>query len=176
MTFLGRWFSDALRLALSLAGALLLMQAPALSHDYEAALRQVADAQARDIASRERPRALTTIYHPPHPRPRRGEYDGKAGKALTCGSRHLRAVRPRQAEIRHQRVDIVGFVDQRERVVSPSRLYDGEACAPELLSHHHQGQPLILNEEDTLRRQRHTTSSSGYDCDVASGRQNDATT
>ncbi len=53
MTFLGRWFSDALRLALSLAGALLLMQAPALSHDYEAALRQVADAQARDIASRE---------------------------------------------------------------------------------------------------------------------------
>ena len=53
MGFIGRWFSDALRLALSLAGALLLMQAPALSHDYEAALRQVADAQTRDIAGRE---------------------------------------------------------------------------------------------------------------------------
>ena len=53
MSFLGRWFSDALRLALSLAGAVLLMQAPALSHDYAAALRQVADAQSRDIASRE---------------------------------------------------------------------------------------------------------------------------
>ena len=53
MTFLGRWLSDALRLALSLAGALLLMQAPALSHDYGAALRQVADAQGRDIAGRE---------------------------------------------------------------------------------------------------------------------------
>ncbi len=53
MNFVGRWFSDALRLALSLAGALLLMQAPALSHDYAAALRQVSDAQNRDIASRE---------------------------------------------------------------------------------------------------------------------------
>ena len=53
MGFLGRWFSDALRLALTLAGALALMQAPALSHDYAAALQQVADAQTRDIAGRE---------------------------------------------------------------------------------------------------------------------------
>ena len=53
MYFVGRWLSDALRVALSLAGALLLMQAPALSHDYAAALRQVADAETRDIASRE---------------------------------------------------------------------------------------------------------------------------
>ena len=53
MRFLGRWFSDALRLGLSLAGALLFMQAPALSHDYVAALRQVADAQRRAIAGRE---------------------------------------------------------------------------------------------------------------------------
>ena len=53
MYFLGRWFSDALRVALTLAGALLLMQAPALSHDYAAALRQVADAVDRDIAGRE---------------------------------------------------------------------------------------------------------------------------
>jgi hypothetical protein len=53
MGFLGRWFSDALRLALSLAGALLFMQAPALSHDYAAALAQVADAENRDITSRE---------------------------------------------------------------------------------------------------------------------------
>lgn len=53
MNFLGRWFSDALSLALSLAGALVLMQAPALSHEYAAALTQVADAQSRDIAARE---------------------------------------------------------------------------------------------------------------------------
>ena len=53
MGFLGRWFSDALRLALSLAGALLFMQAPALSHEYAAALLQVADAQRRDISARE---------------------------------------------------------------------------------------------------------------------------
>ena len=53
MGFLGCWFSDALRLALSLAGALLFMQAPALSHDYAAALAQVADAENRDITSRE---------------------------------------------------------------------------------------------------------------------------
>ena len=53
MSFLGRWFSDALSLALSLAGALVLMQAPALSHEYAAALAQVADAQTRDIGARE---------------------------------------------------------------------------------------------------------------------------
>ena len=53
MYFLGRWLSDALCIALSLAGALLLMQAPALSHDYAAALHQVADAGSRDIAARE---------------------------------------------------------------------------------------------------------------------------
>jgi hypothetical protein len=53
MGFAGRWFSDALRLAFSLSGALLFMQAPALSHDYAAALAQVADAENRDIAGRE---------------------------------------------------------------------------------------------------------------------------
>ena len=53
MNFFGRWFSDVIRLALSLAGALLFMQAPALSHDYAAALAQVADSQNRDIAGRE---------------------------------------------------------------------------------------------------------------------------
>ena len=53
MYFLGRWLSDALCIALSLAGALLLMQAPALSHDYVTALHQVADAETRDIAARE---------------------------------------------------------------------------------------------------------------------------
>ena len=53
MGFLGRWFSDALSLALSLACAVVLMQAPALSHEYAAALTQVADAQDRDISARE---------------------------------------------------------------------------------------------------------------------------
>ena len=53
MYFLGRWLSDALRVAVMLAGGLLLMQAPALSHDYAAALRQVTEAQDRDIAARE---------------------------------------------------------------------------------------------------------------------------
>ncbi len=53
MYFLGRWLSDALRVALILAGGLLFMQAPALSHDYGAALRQVAEAGGRDIAARE---------------------------------------------------------------------------------------------------------------------------
>jgi hypothetical protein len=53
MSFLGRWLSDVIRLALSLAGALLFMQAPALSHDYVAALAQVADSENRDIAGRE---------------------------------------------------------------------------------------------------------------------------
>ena len=61
MYFLGRWFSDSLRVALMLAGALLFMQAPALSHDYAAALRQVADALGRDIAARE---ATARGYYP----------------------------------------------------------------------------------------------------------------
>ena len=61
MYFLGRWLSDALRVALILAGGLLLMQAPALSHDYAAALRQVAEAQGRDIAARE---ATARGYYP----------------------------------------------------------------------------------------------------------------
>jgi hypothetical protein len=53
MGFLGRWLSDTLRLALALAGAILLMQAPALTREYAAALLQVTEDAQRDIEQRE---------------------------------------------------------------------------------------------------------------------------
>lgn len=52
MGLLTRWLAQALRLALPLMLALLAMQLPALAHQYEAALQQVAEAGRRDIAQR----------------------------------------------------------------------------------------------------------------------------
>jgi hypothetical protein len=53
MTFLGRWLSDALRLAAALAGAIVLLQAPAFTREYMAALLQVAEDSGRDIEQRK---------------------------------------------------------------------------------------------------------------------------
>lgn len=51
--FVGRWLSDALRLALPLALALSAMQVPALARGYSAALLQIADDARRDIEQRK---------------------------------------------------------------------------------------------------------------------------
>lgn len=51
--FVGRWLSDALRLGLPLALALLAMQVPALAHGYAAALLQIAEDARRDIEQRK---------------------------------------------------------------------------------------------------------------------------
>lgn len=51
--FVGRWLSDALRLALPLALALSAMQVPALAHGYAAALLQIAEDSRRDIEQRK---------------------------------------------------------------------------------------------------------------------------
>jgi hypothetical protein len=53
MGFIGRWLSDTFRLALALAGAVILMQAPAVTQDYAAALVQVTRDAQRDIEQRE---------------------------------------------------------------------------------------------------------------------------
>ena len=51
--FVARWLSDALRLGLPLALALLAMQVPALAHGYAAALLQIAEDARRDIEQRK---------------------------------------------------------------------------------------------------------------------------
>jgi hypothetical protein len=53
MTFLGRWLSDALRFATALTGAIMLLQAPAFTREYTAALLQVAEDSGRDIEQRK---------------------------------------------------------------------------------------------------------------------------
>jgi hypothetical protein len=52
MSFVGRWLQNALTLSLSAAGALVLMQAPALTDAYTAALLQVASDARRDVEQR----------------------------------------------------------------------------------------------------------------------------
>ena len=52
MGILARSVTDALRLGLGLAGAVLAMQAPALTREYAGALLQVAEAGERDIDQR----------------------------------------------------------------------------------------------------------------------------
>jgi hypothetical protein len=52
MRWLGRWLANSLVLALALTGALALMQAPAVTRKYAAALRQVARELQRDIDQR----------------------------------------------------------------------------------------------------------------------------
>lgn len=53
MRFLGRWVADCLELTFMLAGALLFMQIPAVTHAYVVALQQVAQESRRDIDQRE---------------------------------------------------------------------------------------------------------------------------
>jgi hypothetical protein len=53
MRFFSRWFAEVLSLSLCLTGAVLAMQAPALTREYAAALRQVAQDARRDIDARE---------------------------------------------------------------------------------------------------------------------------
>src|SRR5260370_4036513 len=52
MEFLGRWLTGSLSLGLGLLMAVLAMQAPALTHDYAAALLQVAREARRDVDQR----------------------------------------------------------------------------------------------------------------------------
>ncbi|HZU75877.1 MAG TPA: DUF2937 family protein [Dehalococcoidia bacterium] len=59
--FIAHWLSDALRLGLPLAFAIAAMQVPALTHDYAAALLQVAKDGQRDIDQREA--SARQFYH-----------------------------------------------------------------------------------------------------------------
>lgn len=52
MSFLRRWLAGSLSMALGLLLAVLAMQAPALTHDYAAALLQVAREARRDVDER----------------------------------------------------------------------------------------------------------------------------
>lgn len=61
MHFLGRWFSDAFVLAVSLVAAALFMQIPAITHAYAAALLQLAQEGRRDIDQREN--VARDFYH-----------------------------------------------------------------------------------------------------------------
>lgn len=51
--FIGHWLAESLQLLCMLAGALLFMQVPALTHAYAVALLQVAQDARRDIDQRE---------------------------------------------------------------------------------------------------------------------------
>jgi Protein of unknown function (DUF2937) len=53
MSFLGRWLSDSISIALALVFAILAMQAPAFTREYSSALLQVADDARRDIEQRK---------------------------------------------------------------------------------------------------------------------------
>lgn len=59
--FVARWLSDAIRLGLSLAAALVFLQVPAVTHEYLAALRQVTGEARRDIDQREA--SARQFYH-----------------------------------------------------------------------------------------------------------------
>ncbi|HUN42238.1 MAG TPA: DUF2937 family protein [Acetobacteraceae bacterium] len=63
MRFLGRWVADCLELTFMLAGAVLFMQIPAVTHQYVVALQQVAQAARRDIDQREAD--ARSYYHLP---------------------------------------------------------------------------------------------------------------
>jgi hypothetical protein len=53
MSFLGRWLSESISIALALVFAILAMQAPAFTREYTSALLQVADDARRDIEQRK---------------------------------------------------------------------------------------------------------------------------
>jgi hypothetical protein len=59
--FIARWLLDAIRLGLPLAFAVTAMQVPALTHDYAAALLQIANAGQRDVDQREA--SARQFYH-----------------------------------------------------------------------------------------------------------------
>ncbi len=102
-TFLGRALSDALRIGLSITLALLAMQLPAFSHQYTAALLQVADGERRDIQQREA--AARSFY------PAAGNTDDSVIAALQpvepANAQALRAsvVRSRALTAAHDRIE-----------------------------------------------------------------------
>ena len=53
MRFISHWLANAINIALALLFAILAMQAPAFTHDYAAALLQVAQDSRRDIEQRK---------------------------------------------------------------------------------------------------------------------------
>src|SRR5271170_6186472 len=59
--FVGRWLSDAVRLAFALTFAVAAIQLPALTSDYTAALLQVSNDLRRDVDQREQ--AARNYYH-----------------------------------------------------------------------------------------------------------------
>jgi hypothetical protein len=62
-TFLTRWLSESIQLALSLVMALAAMQLPAIAHSYTAALLQITENARRDIDQRKE--AARQYYHLP---------------------------------------------------------------------------------------------------------------
>ena len=63
ISFFGRWLAESVQLLSMLAGALLFMQVPALTHVYTVALLQVAQDARRDIDQREA--TARQYYHLP---------------------------------------------------------------------------------------------------------------
>lgn len=63
MGFFGRWVADCLEFAFMLAGAVLFMQIPAVTHAYVVALQQVAQQAQHDID--QRVSAARQYYHLP---------------------------------------------------------------------------------------------------------------
>jgi len=86
MRFFSRWFAEVLSLGLCLTGAVLAMQAPALTREYAAALRQVAQDARNDINARE---AAARAYYRDLPR------DASGDAALIAA---LRPIEPANAE------------------------------------------------------------------------------
>lgn len=95
--FIGRWVADCVELTCMLAGALLLMQVPALTHSYAVSLLQVAQAARRDIDQREND--ARQYYHLP---PDSGEQ-----AVITA----LRPVEPSNAEALQRSVSRASMFD-----------------------------------------------------------------
>lgn len=101
--FIGRWVADCLELIFMLAGALLFMQVPAVTHTYAVALQQVAQDARRDIDQREA--NARQYYHLPP----------DAGDAVVI--RALRPVEPSNAEALQQSVSNAAmFSDTQARI------------------------------------------------------------
>ena len=105
--FIGRWVADCLELIFMLAGALLFMQVPAVTHTYAVALQQVAQDARRDIDQREA--NARQYYHLPP----------DAGDAVVI--RALRPVEPSNAEALQQSVSNAAmFSDTQARIGAAS--------------------------------------------------------
>jgi hypothetical protein len=108
--FLGHWLAESVQLLCMLAGALLFMQVPALTHAYAVALLQVAQDARRDIDQREA--AARQYYHLPP----------DAGDQAVIDA--LRPVEPSNAQSLGQSVSHVTMIDAT---------YARIAAAPSLL-------------------------------------------